>query len=89
VEGEDCDKERCEVAERSDELQLGNQLGNADQEEAWDKCGAGLESRTATSTRAWRTESSESVERHGSEQILFAVTIPCRATEYCREENRR
>jgi hypothetical protein len=31
----------------------------------------------------------EFVEKLGSEQILFAVTIPCRATEYCREEHRR
>ena len=34
-------------------------------------------------------KSCESVEKLGSEQILFAVTIPCRATEYCREEHRR
>ena len=31
----------------------------------------------------------ESVEKLGSEQILFAVTIPCCATEYCREEQRQ
>lgn len=31
----------------------------------------------------------ESVEKLGPKQILFAVTIPCRATEYSREEPRR
>jgi len=34
-------------------------------------------------------ETLESVEKLGSEQILFAETIPCCATEYCREEQRQ
>jgi len=34
-------------------------------------------------------KTTESVEKLGSEQILFAVTIPCRATGYFREEHRR
>jgi hypothetical protein len=34
-------------------------------------------------------KSHESVEKLGAERILFAVTIPCRATGYSMEEPRR